>query len=212
MGLAKPMGLLEDQHLVIHMFSYSVLVFFVQGTTVASCTAASQHRCWDYFCQTDYSSTSSLFLDRHALSPLASSPHLWRTVESSFYRSFPAQRCILPRVLSTHILPLHQLSLLINRGDDWNLTSNVGWWVKIKHNLRGWESRTELMWSKIKLVIHSCNATAHVWTNCVPAGFSFQSVPSCLCYPDLLEVAVKQGSLITGVQWLQCETWIDLLC
>lgn len=34
----------------------------------------------------------------------------------------------------------------------------------------------------------------------------------CLCYPDLLEVSVKQGSLITGVQWLQCETWIDLLC
>lgn len=118
-----------------------------------------------------FSSTSLLVLDRRASSPLASSPHFWRTVESSFYRSFPTQGCILPRVLST-ILPLQQLSLLINRGEGWNLTSDVGWWGKMKHNLHGRGSRTALMWSKIKLVIHSCNASADIWASCEPAGLS----------------------------------------
>lgn len=157
------MGLLEDQYLVIRVFM-QCFGFFVQGTMVRSCMAASQHRCQNYFCQTDYSSTAFLFLDRHASSSLASSPHFWRTVESCFYRSFPHNGV-------SFLLPLQQLFLLINRGEGWNLTSNVGWWGK-KNYLCGGESRTELIWSEIKLVIHDRNASADIWATCEPAGFS----------------------------------------
>lgn len=54
--------------------------------------------------------------------------------------------------------------------------------------------------------------TSELLVNLQVSHHSSNCFLASLCYPDLFEVAVKQGSLITEVQWLQHETWIDLLC